>query len=73
MTDDEKLAEINQRLNDIEQLVKGLDAKLKMLEPYLYDLHTWMNEMMPVARQAARMFEKRNSLLGLVTGANRRG
>lgn len=37
------------------------------------ELHAWMGELMPFARQAAKMMEKRQNLLGLVTGrANRR-
>lgn len=37
----------------------------------LDEIHAWLSELMPFARQAARLMEKRTRLMGWVPGARR--
>jgi len=56
------------QLDTIGTYIRVLAESVTRLEQELMQLRTDVNELMPAARQAAKLLEKRGSLLKLVTG-----
>lgn len=59
---------IELQLDAIGTYIRVLAESVTRLEQELMQLRTDVNELMPAARQAAKLLEKRGSLLKLVTG-----
>ena len=59
---------IELQLDTIGTYIRVLAESVTRLEQELMQLRTDVNELMPAARQAAKLLEKRGSLLKLVTG-----
>lgn len=45
----------------------------KSTDEMIREIHAWLQEIMPFARQAMRLMDKRQQLLGMVTGRAKRG
>lgn len=73
MTEVERFADMERRVRDIEQHLISLRSQQDEVYAIVKDVHDWLVELMPAARQASKVLEKRQALIKMVMPGARRG